>query len=90
MSCGDAYPSKWAAKLEKDDYTCKVHVRHERREMMEKIQDMSLLVSSKLPSAVSAGIYSSFTQASGINHLAEMRKIQIFQLIFTKLRTFYK
>jgi len=64
VSCGDAYPSKWAAKLEKGDYTCRVHVRHERREALEKIQDMSLLVSSKLPSAVSPDIYSSFTQAS--------------------------
>ena len=65
MSCGDAYPSKWAAKLEKGDYTCRVHVRHERREALEKLQDLSLLVSSKLPSAVTPDVYSSFTQASG-------------------------
>ena len=40
-------------------------MRHERREALEKLQDLSLLVSSKLPSAVTPDVYSSFTQASG-------------------------
>ena len=63
LACGDAYPSKWSVKLEKGDYVVRAHVRHEKREYVERFQDTSLSVSSKLSSALSMDIYSSAGQA---------------------------
>jgi len=64
VTSGDAYPSKWCVKLEKGEYTCRAHVRHEKRETLEKLQETCLLVSSKLVNTVSLDVYSSFCQAS--------------------------
>merc|ERR1711936_1398302 len=63
LACGDAYPSKWSVKLEKGDYVVRAHVRHEKREYVERFQDTSLTVSSKLSSALTMDIYSSAGQA---------------------------
>ncbi len=37
LGCGDAYPSKWNIKLEKGDYILRLHIRHEKREALEKL-----------------------------------------------------
>ena len=57
VACGDAYPSKYGVKVEKDDYTIRVHVRSEKPELLEKLADMPLLVSSKISTATSMDIY---------------------------------
>ena len=36
VGAGDAYPSKWSLKVEKGDYTARVHVRHEKKELVER------------------------------------------------------
>ena len=59
ITCGDAYPSKWSSKLEKGDYTVKVNVRHEKKDLVEKFSETPLLVSSKLSSPLTLDIYSS-------------------------------
>ena len=63
LACGDAYPSKWSVKLEKGDYVVRAHVRHEKREYVERFQDTSLSVSSKLSSALTLDVFSSAGQA---------------------------
>jgi len=63
VGCGDAYPSKWSVKLEKGDYVVRAHVRHEKRDLVDKFTETPLLVSSKLSSAVTADIYSSHSEA---------------------------
>ena len=63
LGCGDAYPGKWNLKLEKGDFTVRAHVRHEKRELVEKFSDTPLTVSSKLASPLSPEIYSSCAQA---------------------------
>ena len=67
LACGDAYPSKWSVKLEKGDYVVRAHVRHEKREYVERFQDTSLTVSSKLSSALTMDVYSSAGQVSSID-----------------------
>ena len=64
VACGDAYPGKYGVKVEKDDYTVRVHVRGEKPELLEKLADMPLLVSSKISTATSMDVYSSHAQAS--------------------------
>jgi tripeptidyl-peptidase-2 len=36
VGAGDAFPSKWSLKVEKGEYTAKVHVRHEKKELVDR------------------------------------------------------
>ncbi|RLU16741.1 hypothetical protein DMN91_010941 [Ooceraea biroi] len=64
ICCGDAYPSKYTIqKLEKGDYTMKMHVRHEKRDLLERLTDMPVLLSQKLSSPINLDIYANHSQA---------------------------
>ncbi|XP_043258788.1 tripeptidyl-peptidase 2 isoform X2 [Colletes gigas] len=64
VSCGDAYPSKYTIqKLEKGDYTLKMHVRHEKKDLLDRLTDMPLLLSQKLSNPISLDVYVSQSQA---------------------------
>lgn len=54
MGCGDAYSNKYSLKLDKGDYIIRLHVRHERPDLLEKLTDLPLTVLTKLPQEVSA------------------------------------
>ncbi len=62
VACGDAFPSKWAAKVDKEDYTLKVHVRSENRQALDKLTDLPLMLSTKLTNSVTMDVYGSFDQ----------------------------
>ncbi|QQP38425.1 Uncharacterized protein FKW44_018993, partial [Caligus rogercresseyi] len=76
IATGDAYPSHWSAKLhssslliflyqvEKGDYVLKAHVRHEKKEILEKMTDLNILLSQKLSSPVSLDVHISHANAS--------------------------
>lgn len=53
MGCGDAYSNKYSLKLDKGDYIIRLHVRHERPDLLEKLTDLPLTVLTKLPQEVS-------------------------------------
>ena len=38
LSSGDAYPNNYTAKLDKGDYVLRLHVRHEKKDMLDKLQ----------------------------------------------------
>ncbi|XP_012257165.2 tripeptidyl-peptidase 2 [Athalia rosae] len=64
LSCGDAYPSKYTIqKMEKGDYTLKMHVRHEKKDLLEKLTDMTILLSQKLSSPINLDVFASHSQA---------------------------
>ncbi|XP_076246823.1 tripeptidyl-peptidase 2-like isoform X2 [Calliopsis andreniformis] len=64
ICCGDAYPSKYTIqKLEKGDYTLKMHIRHEKKDLLEKLTDMPLLLSKKLSNPITLDVYASQSQA---------------------------
>lgn len=52
------------SKLDKGDYTIKMHVRHERRELLEKIIDLPIQVIQKLQNQITLDVYSSHHQAT--------------------------
>jgi tripeptidyl-peptidase-2 len=52
------------AKVEKGDYVLKLHVRHERKDLLDKMLDQPLLLSQKLPAALTLDVYASQTQAT--------------------------
>ena len=54
---------QYTVKLEKGDYTIRVQVRHEKREQLERLKDVSLLIQHKLPTALTLDTYSSHQMA---------------------------
>ncbi|RZC37164.1 tripeptidyl-peptidase 2 [Asbolus verrucosus] len=64
LGCGDAYPSKYTIKLEKGDYVIRLHVRHEKKEYLDKLSEVPLLLQQKLSSTISLDVYSSYSQAA--------------------------
>ena len=50
-------------KLEKGDYVLKLHVRHEKKEHLDKLTDMVMTVSSRLTVAISVDTYSTWGDA---------------------------
>ncbi|XP_050475739.1 tripeptidyl-peptidase 2 isoform X1 [Bombus huntii] len=64
ICCGDAYPSKYAnQKLEKGDYTLKIHVRHEKKDLLDRLTEMPFLLSHTLSNPISLDVYASQSQA---------------------------
>ncbi|KAK6617784.1 hypothetical protein RUM43_014012 [Polyplax serrata] len=63
LGSGDAYPSKYSVKVEKGDYTLKMHVRHEKKDLLEKLSELPLLLSQKMLSPVTLDVYASQSQA---------------------------
>ena len=51
-------------KVDKGDFVLKLHVRHERKDLLDKLTDQPLLLSQKLPAPVSLDVYASQTQAT--------------------------
>lgn len=56
-------PQYTIQKLEKGDYTLKMHVRHEKKELLDRLTDMPLLLSQKLNNPIILDIYASQSQA---------------------------
>ncbi|XP_075538908.1 tripeptidyl-peptidase II [Dermacentor variabilis] len=63
LASGDAYPGRYSTKLEKGDYVLRVHVRHEQSALVERLSDLPLELSHKLPSAITLDAYRSQGQA---------------------------
>ncbi|XP_066603717.1 tripeptidyl-peptidase 2 [Prorops nasuta] len=64
ICCGDAYPTKYTVqKIEKGDYTLKMHIRHEKKELLDRLIDMPLLLNQKLSAPISLDVYASQAQA---------------------------
>ncbi|KAJ8670647.1 hypothetical protein QAD02_001906 [Eretmocerus hayati] len=64
IHCGDAYPSQYTiSKIEKGDYTLKMQLRHEKKEALDRLTDMPILLTQKLGSQVTLDVYASQSQA---------------------------
>jgi tripeptidyl-peptidase-2 len=50
-------------KAEKGDFVLRMHVRHERRELLDKLTELTLLLGQKLSSPLSLDIYTSHSNA---------------------------
>jgi tripeptidyl-peptidase-2 len=61
--CGDAFPHKYAATIEKGEYTIRFQVCHSKREQLDRLKDMMIVIKHKLPSPVSLDVYPNLTQA---------------------------
>ncbi|XP_049882036.1 tripeptidyl-peptidase 2 [Pectinophora gossypiella] len=63
MGVGDAYPSKYSVKLEKGDYTLRLNIRHENKSLLEKLQELPVIIQQRLPQPITLDVYCSQPQA---------------------------
>lgn len=63
IACGDAYSSGNNIKLEKGDYVIRMQVRHEKKDLLEKLNDTALLIQHKLSSNLVLDVYDHYNQA---------------------------
>ncbi|XP_046674553.1 tripeptidyl-peptidase 2-like [Homalodisca vitripennis] len=63
LASGDAYPNKYNVKLEKGDYTIRHQIRHEKKDLLEKLTDLPILLSHKLATPITVDAYGSQSQA---------------------------
>uniref|UniRef100_A0A2L2YDC2 Tripeptidyl-peptidase 2 n=1 Tax=Parasteatoda tepidariorum TaxID=114398 RepID=A0A2L2YDC2_PARTP len=57
IALGDAYPSKYAVKVEKGDYVLKLQIRHDDVSLLEKMSEMPMLISAKMQSSITLDVY---------------------------------
>lgn len=64
VASGDAFSGSNFIKLEKGEYVIRLQVRNEKKDILEKVNEVTLLVSYKLSSSISLDIYRSFNAAT--------------------------
>lgn len=63
IGCGDAGSKSAFIKLEKGEYVVRLQVRHEKREILEKIVEATMLAKFKLTTPLSLDCYLSYKEA---------------------------
>lgn len=63
VSCGDAYSGNNFTKLNPGDYVIRLQVRHEKKELLEKVNEATLLATFKLSISLNLDIYSTYRAA---------------------------
>ena len=63
MACGDANSHTFYTKLDKGEYTIRLQVRHEKRDLLEKINEANMVALFKLPNSLNLDIYDHYNQA---------------------------
>lgn len=83
-ACGDAYAYSQYTKLEKGDYVIRLQVRHEKKDILEKISEATMAVIFKLQSPITLDIYEHYNQA-----IVGGKKSSSFQLGASAAKTLY-
>ncbi|XP_067632305.1 tripeptidyl-peptidase 2 isoform X2 [Eurosta solidaginis] len=60
VACGDAHSHKVYTKIEKGEYTIKLQIRHEKRDLLEKISEANMVALFKLANTISMDLYDHF------------------------------
>lgn len=63
VACGDAYSTGTYHKMEKGDYVVRLQVRHEKKELLEKLSEAVMLAAFKLASPIPLDTYASYKGA---------------------------
>lgn len=63
LQSGDAYSNCTFFKLDKGDYVIRLQVRHEKKEVLEKANEIVLQASFKLANSIGMDVYKSFNNA---------------------------
>lgn len=57
ITCGDSHSHKVYTKFEKGEYTIKLQVRHEKRELLEKVSEVNMIALFRLTNAISLDFF---------------------------------
>lgn len=63
VACGDANSHTFYTKLDKGEYTIRLQVRHEKRDLLEKINEANMVALFKLPNSLNLEVYDHYNQA---------------------------
>ncbi|XP_077513162.1 tripeptidyl-peptidase II isoform X1 [Amblyomma americanum] len=63
LASGDAFPTRYATKLEKGEYVLRLHVRHEQSALVERLAELPVELSQRLPTALPLDVYRTHGQA---------------------------
>ncbi|XP_032527236.2 tripeptidyl-peptidase 2 [Danaus plexippus] len=63
VAVGDAYPSKYSAKVDKGEYTLRLSIRHENRALLERLTELPVVVQQRLAQPITLDVYSDQPQA---------------------------
>ncbi|XP_037050800.1 tripeptidyl-peptidase 2 isoform X2 [Bradysia coprophila] len=62
-ACGDAYSMGTYHKLEKGDYVVRLQIRHEKKELLEKVSEAVMVAAFKLPASITLDTYTNYKSA---------------------------
>ncbi|XP_065369346.1 tripeptidyl-peptidase 2 [Calliphora vicina] len=63
VACGDANSHTFYTKLDKGEYTIRLQIRHEKRDMLEKINEANMVALFKLPNSLNLDVYDHYNQS---------------------------
>ncbi|XP_005174861.1 tripeptidyl-peptidase 2 [Musca domestica] len=62
VACGDANSHKFYTKLDKGEYCIRLQIRHEKRDLLEKVNEANMVALFKLPSSLNLDVYDQYNQ----------------------------
>lgn len=54
---------QYAVKLDKGDYVIRMHIRDDKKDYLDKLMDIPMLLNQKLPNTISLDVHSSHSLA---------------------------
>ncbi|XP_023302726.2 tripeptidyl-peptidase 2 [Lucilia cuprina] len=63
VACGDANSHTFYTKLDKGEYTIRLQIRHEKRDLLEKINEANMVALFKLPNSLNLEVYDHYNQS---------------------------
>ncbi|XP_036331193.1 tripeptidyl-peptidase 2 [Rhagoletis pomonella] len=60
VACGDAHSHKVFTKFEKGEYTIKLQIRHEKRDLLEKVSEANMVALFRFANAITLDFYDHF------------------------------
>lgn len=63
IACGDAYSTGTYHKMEKGDYVVRLQIRHEKKEILEKVSETVMLAAFKLAAPIAVDTFASYKGA---------------------------
>lgn len=85
LQSGDAYSNNTYFKLDKGDYVVRLQIRHEKKEILEKVNEVVLQASFKLANSINMDIYKAFNNAV----LSNNKKTSTFPMISGSTKPIY-
>lgn len=77
---------QYTVKLDKGDYVIRLQVRHDKKDLLEKLNEQPILLNQKLNSNISLDVYNTYSQAliggkkAGVTHVGNASTLSQFYI----------